>query len=559
MTSRSGERVLYALLALLGLAEAVAVYLWNPTGRAVFFQLYYALATAAVVLRLSRPRSPRPAPGFATGAVVAGTFVVTLLLAQFSLQAFPNSGDEYGYRYITDTLMHGRLWNPAYPEPLRDVLQTFYIGGRGSQRVSQYLPGWPVVLMPFAWAGIPQFANAVVGLIAATFMILALNCLAIPRSVRLAALALGIAAPFTLFNDASFFSHPLTAAALLGIIWLDLRDAARPTAWNRVGLGVGFSVLLVTRYEAGLLCLALFAIDGLWRRRFRFVAWALPIAAGALPLTLLLLAYNWRITGSPFTTTIAWVSPGIGFGLGAAGQDGPHSAERGLLHTIAWLASWQDFASVLLLPLYLIALWHRMGARTVRWFDLLWPAVVGLFFFFPDNGGFQYGPRYWYVAHAAMPLTVAAGLPVAGDLWRIGRQHLDPWRLATAQMAGFAGFMIGFAVFLYIQTENRLAPSRLAASVAAPAMVLMADADRRYVAWQEHPYRLLAKDYTRNGVGGLGPIVIAIDLGDERTALLCTQVPERAIYRMRLDPVGPGGSLVPVCNGATDPPTSKGS
>ena len=281
------------------------------------------------------------------------------------------------------------------------------------------------------------------------------------------------------------------------------------------------------------------------------------MAAGALPLTTLLLAYNWAITGSPVTTTIAWVSPGIGFGLHATGQDGPHSAERGLVHTIAWLASWQDFASALLIPLYLTALWHRAAGRALRWFDFLWPALVGLFFFFPDNGGFQYGPRYWYVAHVAMPVTIAAGLPVAGTFWRVGHRLLDPLRLAGAQLAGFAGFTTGFAAFLYIQTENRLTPARLAASAPAPAMVLMADANRRYTAWQDGPYWMLGKDYTRNGVGALGPVVTALDLGDDRTALLCTQVSERAIYRIRLNPVGPGGSLVPVCNGATDQPGSS--
>lgn len=287
--------------------------------------------------------------------------------------------------------------------------------------------------------------------------------------------------------------------------------------------------------------------DGSVRHRLRFTRWVIP--AGAAPLTLLLLAYNWEITGSPFTTTLAWVSPDIGFGLHAAGVDGAHTPRRGLEHTIVWFANWQDFTSVLLLPLYFLAVWHRIRARTLRWFDLLWPAVV-FFFFYPDDGGYQYGPRYWYFAHAVMPVTIAAGLPADGDFWRIWRFRFDPVRLAATQLASFAGFSIGFAYFLHLQIETRLIPWRVAATVTPPAMVLMADQERRYVSWQVLPYSMLGKDYTRNGVGDLGPVVIAIDFGDERTALLCSQVPKRALYRIRFAPIKPRGSLEPICNGA---------
>ena len=552
--TRHGDRMLLALLAGLGFAEAIAVYWWNPFPRSILFQLAYAIVTGAIILRLARSPRPLSAPSWAIPALLGGLFCFTIIVAQFALEAFPNSGDEHGYLYVADTLLHGRLWNQAYPPDLRDVLETFYIGGHGDQRLSQYAPGWPAVLLPFERAGLPQFANAVIGALAALFMLQALRCLPIPRSIQLAALLLGVAAPFTVFNDASFFSHPLTAATLLAIVWLDLRDTIHPSAWNRAGIGVAFSLLLATRFEVCLVAAALFAVDGLCRHRHRFVRWFLPGAIAAAPLTILLLAYNSAITGSPFITTIAWVSPQIGLGLDAAGQDGPHSSLRGLLHTIIWFASWQDFAAVLLIPLYVVALWHRVAGRTLRWFDLLWPASVVLFFFFPDNGGFQYGPRYWYAGYAVMPLTLAAGLPRDGEFWRVWGCRLNPLRLATAQLASFGGFSLAFAAFLHIQTENRLTPFRLALTAPAPAMVLMSDVDRRYVSWQDLPYAMLAKDFTRNGVGPLGPTVIAIDRGDRRTALLCARRPERAIYRIHLNPVGPGGSLVPVCNGATSPP-----
>ncbi len=546
-----------ALLVVLGFTEALLVHLWHPGRRIYALQIVYAVVTAAIILRLStKPMSP---PRWGVAALLVGCFVVSGLLAQGALQAFPNSGDEYGYNFVADTLAQGRFWNQAYPAPLRDVLETFYIGGHGDQRLSQCIPGWPAVLLPFKLIGIPQFANAVVGLLAGVFMLRALQNLPITPAVRLAALVLGLAAPFTLFNNASFFNHSLTAAALLGIIWLDLRDHRSPASLNRVGIGVGFSVLLATRYETFLLAFSLFAIEGLVRHRLRFVRWALPAAVGAAPITLMLLFYNWRITGSPFTTTLAWVSPGIGFGLNSSGIDnGEHSAGRGLLHTVGWFADWQDFAPVLLLPLYAVALWHRVTTRSLRWFDLLWPTIVVFFFFYPDEGGYQYGPRYWYLAFVAMPVTIAAGLPITGTFWQLGRLRVDPLRLATVQLASFIGFTIGFAYFAHLMVQRRGAPFELAATAPAPALVLVPSyVEELYVPWQKVPYMKLGKDYTRNGVGPLPPVALGIDLGDQRTALLCEQVPERGIYRLRLDESELRGTLVPVCNGAVAP-TPKG-
>ena len=192
--------------------------------------------------------------------------------------------------------------------------------------------------------------------------------------------------------------------------------------------------------------------------------------------------------------------------------------------------------------------------RTLRWFDLIWPAVVVFFFFYPDDGGFQYGPRYWYIAHAAMPVTIAAGLPMDGSFWRLWRFRFDPVRLAFTQLASFAGFTLGFAYFLHLQVENRLIPPRTAGAARPPAMVLTPEYEaRRYVKWQSLQYAMLGRDYTRNGVGELGPVVMGIDLGDQRTALLCQQVPDRAIYRLRYVTNEVSGTLVPVCNGAVSP------
>jgi hypothetical protein len=536
-----------------GAAEALLVFLRFPSQPTIAaLDVAYGTGTAAIILFLSRAEHAGTCPAWATPTVILGSFLVAALLAQVALESFPSSADEYGYRYLADTLLHGRLWNPSRPSQLHDVLRTFYIADHDGKRVSQYPPGWPGLLAGFVAIGVPQLANPAVGLLACVFLWLALRQLPIPAPMRFAALALGAAAPFALFNAASYFNHPLTAACILAIIWLDLRDGRHPSAWNRAGIGFAFSVLLTTRYEDFAIAFALFALDGLIRRRWRFIPWALPAAAAAAPLTALLLFYDWRITGSPFETSLSWAFPEIGIGLGSSGIDGPHSAWRGLMHTIWWALDWQNFASVVMLPLYGVALYRRIAARALRWFDLLLPALAGFFFFYPDGGGFQFGPRYWYFGYMALPVTIAAGLASPDGLWRVRGWRFDPVRLAMVQLAAFLGFTLGLAVFCHMRTEVRMLPLRVAATAPAPAIVLLQTGRQRYSSVQWHTDRLDSLDLTRNGLGpDLPPVLMGNDLGQARTDLLCGQLPDRHVFRLILRGAPPTARLQPAC---PDPP-----
>lgn len=541
--------VLFASLAACGLLQAVLVFTWAPWIKgALLIGVVYALATAAAILALARAGRATPAPRWAVPAVLLGGFAVTVALASGAMHAFPNSADEYGYNYLADTLLRGRLWNEPLPESLQDVFKTGYVADRDGKRASQYPPGWPAVLAGFKAAGVPALANPALGLLASVLLWLCLRRVPVASGARLAALVLGAAAPFALFNNASFFNHTLTAAALLAVVWLDLRDAEAPSAWNRAGIGFAFSVLLVTRYEAFLVAFALFALDGVLRKRARFVPWALPAAVAGLPLAAVLLWYNWRITGNPLQPTMSWATPEVTYGLYSTGMDGQHSLTRGLLNTLTWGLGWHNFASVLAIPLFAVALWRRVSAGTVRWFDLILPALVAFFLLFPDDGGFQHGPRYWYLGHAALPVTIAAGLASRDGLWHLGRWSLDPVRLAAAQFCAFAGFTLGYAAFLHEQTELRLIPSRVAATAPAHSVVLVRWMEYPHIrSWQKKPIPFASWDFTRNGLDGFGPVVIGTDLGETRTVILCWQL-DRQIFRLVLEGVPPVGRLEPVCN-----------
>ncbi len=522
-------------MALWGLLESL-LYLWRPDLlTATGLRLIFGVGTGLLVVWFARSGRSRPVPDNADYVLVVASGVVCVLLAVLAFQAFPLSADEYGYNYLATTLAHGHLWNAPEPAALRPYLETLYIVQQEGKRVSQYPPGWPAVLAAFSFVGVPRFfANPVLQLFSGLFLALSLRQLGIPAAVRAAVVAIALLAPFALFTNASFLNHGLVQTALLAVIWLDLRDGANPHWINRVGIGLAFSVLLTTRYEAFAIAWALFMVDGLWRRRLAFIPRMLPAAAGALPIVLLFCLYNWKITGNPLETTLTWSNPWFRMGLYGYGVQGQHSPLLAAEFFVRWSTSWMDFASTALLLFYVIALWVRVRTGTLRWFDLILPAAVAFFTFYPDYGGIQHGPRYWFIGWAPMMLTVACGLSSVSGVWQVGRWRLDPVRLAAMQVAVFAGFTLGYGAFIRTDVNTRMQPLEIASAAPAPAGVLIPDWSARYVSWQSHPQPMYNQEFTRNGMAGLNrPVLLLLDLGSQHDTALCAALPDRKLFRYR--------------------------
>ena len=62
-----------------------------------------------------------------------------------------------------------------------------------------------------------------------------------------------------------------------------------------------------------------------------------------------------------------------------------------------------------LLPgLYFVSLYLRWRSRSFRFFDFVPLANFVVFLIYPDLGGFQMGPRYWFDGFIVMHITVAS-------------------------------------------------------------------------------------------------------------------------------------------------------
>jgi hypothetical protein len=505
------------------LAAALQILLGGALGATLLFVARADRSRAAIGAGQARGLHPWTIP-----AGLALLFVWTVAITGIGALYYPLSADEYGYTYLSDTLLHGRLWNA--PTPLPRILDCNYVYERGGKLFSQYAPGWPAVLAPFRALGVPWIANPLLTVALGWLSLLTLRRAGAREPLAIALSVLLMASPFVVLNGASRFSHTLTGVMVLLIVWAQLRDEAKPSVAMRALIGFAFSVLLVARYEAFAITAVLFVADRLIARRARFVVDAIPMALGGLPLALAFIAYNKAITGSPFVTPLQWSNEDSPFGLTARGHDVAGGIATGLVHQLRWSGELSEYAGAGLAALAAWALWTKLRAHTVRFYDLLLPGAIAFYFFNMENGGVQYGPRYWFFGWVTVMLTIATALAAPDGTLRLARLRIDPVRLALAHLAVFLGITLVIAVWTRSYIEARRAvydvqpPTR-------PALVLVPD---RWLSfslgpWHRYPVMANAFDFVRNGTDFDGDVWWG-RLEKSHDAEIACRVTGRAVY-----------------------------
>jgi hypothetical protein len=480
--------------------------------------------------------------------------LIATFFAQAASQAWwPNSADEYGYLFLADTLWHGRLWNAAPPVP--QIFDVIWICLKNGEWFSQYPPAWPALLAPFHAAHLAFLVNPLLGFLLGALSWHALRGLAVEAATAACLVALLVFSPFVAFNAASLFPHVMTAVLVIGIVILQDRDekyAASPTtSWmprnwgDKAGIGALFGILLLTRYDCFLLTAACYGIDRLWRRRLALLADAIPMAAGAIPGIAIFLAYNAAITGHPLTTPYAWASPGASVGLPIAELGLSRALLDAIMQSARWAGELVWFTSLILIAAYAIALTSKLRARTLRWYDLLLPACLAFFFFYPHDGGHGFGPRYWFLGWPTAILTIGTGLRIESDWIKLGKLRLHTPTLALAHLPVFAGVAITLAIFQNSYVTQRRQPYRDTPPL-RPAIVLIPSRAIMITPIQSAPINIWAEDFARNGVDFGGQTLYSMaDLHHENTTeyanIACT-IPARHVFRWvapaRFVPVG---------------------
>jgi len=505
------------------------------------WSLIFSIPLSAAAFAIAR-RGSLKIPS--TGYIVAAILPLTLAVEWAAESWWPNSADEYGYTFLARTLSNLRLWNAPPPVPL--VFDFAWIFTRNEKWFSQYPPAWSALLAPFLAGGVAWLLNPLLNLLLGILTLATLRLMQVSREIAAATLILLMCAPFVVFNGASLFAHTCTAVLIMGIILLQTHDEMDASRLKKLGIGALFGVLMMTRYEVFVLTASCYSLDRVWYRRAAFCRDAVPMGIGGLPMLASFFAYNVAITGRLFKTPYSWVSSGAKIGLWGKHVIFWSAFGDAVLRTLHWSGELLTFTSPLIVVLVAFAVAAKFRARTLRFYELMFPLEFVFFFLYPNTGGHEFGPRYWFFAWPGAMLSIATGLANAetGAWLRAGRLRLHAPSLAAAHSPIFLGVTISIAAFnhLYVDARRQVyaaTPPQL------PALVLIPTRNLMVTELQTEPIIAHSADFSRNGVDlnkdvlyGRADILFKYRVG---FIMLACRVPGRHLYLWRapgvLDPV----------------------
>ncbi len=499
---RNAAVMLLSAGALVAVTETVFPTIYGSTVPPLWaVQLPVGLFVVGVALGVADRfwRLPWQRPSFAIVLAFFGCLAAGLLGGV----SWPNSGDEYSYVFLTDTLLSGRFWVAAPPDP--ELFSAFHVSVHDGRTFSPYPPAWSALLVPFRALGALWLANPLLTVLLGVALAGSCCRLGLGPAVRRPALALVLLTPFTFFLGGSLFPQTMAAALVASIVWAQLADEARPHPWGKLLIGALFGILLLTRYDVVAVVALVYAIDRLAMRRFAAIPDGLLLILGTLPFVACLAVYNAGVTGNPFQLTISWAGP---VALGAPDAD----AGTGLLmlraavFNVFWAGALAQFGGLPVAVLAVAAFVLKIRRRTCRFYDFLFPAALVFYAFMPFTGGHQYGPRYWFWAWPLSILTIATGLITeAGDIHSaVRRIGFEAFASACLVYAAGAFCVLLVTTHAYIEARRAVFDAPLPQ---ARAIVLIPDRQLTMWWWQIAPIPALSLDFTRNGIDFSAPVL----------------------------------------------------
>ncbi|MDR3530339.1 MAG: hypothetical protein P4L90_07295 [Rhodopila sp.] len=487
---------------------------------------HLTLGLVVIGLALEVANRPWRLPWQRPSVAIALAFFGCLAAGWLGGVSWPNSGDEYSYVFLADTLRAGRLWNTAPPDP--ELFRSFHVLVKDGRTFSPYPLAWSALLVPFRALGAVWLANPLLTVLLGTALIGACRRLELTPIVQKPALALVLLTPFTLFLGGSVFPQTMACALVACIVWAQLRDEAHPRPCRKLLTGALFGILLLTRYDVFAVVALVYAIDRLVIRRLHAVVDGLFVMVGLLPFAACLAAYNAGVTGNPFQLTSTWATPGI-VGLPDEGVGVGLLLMRPALFNLVWLGSLAQFGGLPVMVLAAIALATKIRRRTCRFYDFLFPAAVVFYSFVPFTGDHQYGPRYWFWAWPLSMLTITTGL-----VDQVGRVRIAGRRVA---FEGFAAACLIYAAgafcVLLITTHAYIAARRAIYDVPQPesrAIVLLPNRSLTVWPWQGRKIDAPNLDFTRNGIDYNAKVLYGRDNSPDAVSRAC-QLDDREVFR----------------------------
>jgi hypothetical protein len=470
-----------------------------------------------------------------TAATIVAAVLLPLSAAYFVLDRFANSGDEYSYLFEARTLAGFRLWET--PPVLGSDLIAYRTWILDSKWVSQYPPGWPMVLAAGLVLGLPTWAmNAVLG--GGSVAALVVLCRRVgDRSATVIAVALFTLTPFYVMNAASYFPHTMSSLLILLFCLCLLPYGGIVRSYKLVAAGASVGILAMTRYFDVLPLLPAFL---LWLVMQKPTAWPRLLglmAAGFIPFLMLLMIYQYLITGSLFRSsyfviTTAEISETF------VGLD-PLRIAFGVTATAARLGELGLWTSPILVIAYCCCVLRKLKDRKLAYYDLIFPGFLLAYVAFSGMGGNRYGPRYYFEAFPLMIVTIVSALPLIKA--RQQDRTMPPLAFIVCLLYLFGTWPLMLTGFR-LEVFSREEPFRLAAQLVTGNAVVIQDT--------ASGLGLHCWDLVRNPTSMDASVLYArseTDIGALRKAF-----PERSIWRYRRDDPTQPGQLIRVTSQAPE-------
>lgn len=406
---------------------------------------------------------------------------VPALIRLLVLDGAPLSDDESAYQFSAELLAQGRLSVPSPPEKLFFDRQFMVNDGRF---YSQYFLGWPALMVPFVWLGLPGLAAPFYSGLAVPALFLAVRQLTGPAMAR-GALLLYLSSPLLMIGAATQMSH---TACLCALAWLTclVQRARRPGAAVHWHAAVAllfclcFFIRPLTAVGVGGPFLLWWAAAVLRQapaqRRRNLVAFLVP----ALAMAALFLLVNQLQNGSPLRSAYRaafdharangfrftnWTPRSAASELSWWGID--HALSnlgvallRGAVEVFGWPCSF------LLLPLA----WRAPGAGAI--WAAFW-AFLGVNLFVKNVGIDSFAPVHYFELVWPVLLLSAVGLDRAGQWLSGAGEHLGLDRRWASMPCVALGVLVSLDLLLYL-------PVRLAAldAIVAPVNAVLQAPER---------------------------------------------------------------------------------
>jgi hypothetical protein len=460
------------------------------------------------------------------GVAVAGP----LCTAYWILDRFCNSGDEYAYLFQAWTLAQGKLWVEAPPLNYAFVPMRTFI--TESKWVSQYPPGWPLVLSVAVVLGFPVWAvNAVLGGASIGTLYTAARHVS-TNTVGLAIAGCCALTPFYMFNAASYHSHVVTALAISIFLLLGLRYVETGTRWDALLIGISVGYIGLTRYYTAMLVFMPFVIWLLLKRRHSFSQASLWMSLGGAPFLAALLLYHYAIMDNPLKATYALAEENTFFALDISGI---HDAISLSKLRMAELMQWTS----LLLPfVYVGCLVIKIKTKSFAFYDLIFPCFFIGFFFVAFDGGNRYGPRYYLEVCPALLLTIASAIqPIMAWVKQRSMQGVLLHVVLVSALSAACAYPVAALLYYHISQERQDVYRLIKEGNIHHAAVVIKAATGRTWPMKSH-------DLARNGLALTGDVLFA--RGSTNPGEIHRVFPDRTVWVYERDLQHSHGRLYPV-------------